>query len=381
MASIASRYQVVLKDQDGTRVALFDSFASLNITKEVNGIGSFSLSFYDNNDIRFGLFELDGQIEVYRSLPYAGLDWYLEFEGLIRDFKRTTDEGGHQYIEFIGYGYNHLLTRRNIAYKSGTTFAEKNADCETVMKAYVSENCGPLAGDATRIRSGIMPGFAVQAVSGDAGDTPTWTGDRAFEDLLDVLQEISDFSHHSEPTDRGLDFAVVGTGAAAFEFRTYIDQLGTDRTVGSANPVVFSLELGNLRDFEHDRDYTGEITIAIVLGKGERSTRKVIYRENTNESALSPWNDIETSHSSSLNEFEYQLEDAGDAVLRESIYRESFSGTPMQTPSSLYGLHYFLGDKVTVENEGIERDKKIVSVTINVEGDRENLEFVFSDLA
>lgn len=380
MASIVSRYHVVLKDQTGARVAMFTEFASLEFEKVANDIGSFAISFYDNKDPRFALFELDGQIEVYRSLPYAGLDWYLEYEGLVRRFLRTTDESGRAMVMFTGYGYNHLLSRRVIGYKSGTIYAQGVGDLETAVKYFAWYNCDPLyATEPSRIRDGSISGFSSEPIIAGL-PYANWTKDHAFENLLDVLREISDYSLTTTPTYYSIYFSLTGNGAGQFYFRTHANQLGENRTVASAYPVVFSLSFGNLRDFSHEIVRSSEENIVIVLGKGEKSTRKVIYRENTNGSTSSPWNDIETVTSASTNEFEYQLEDAGDGILGEKIYRENFSGTPMQTPSCLYGMHYFHGDKVTVEYKGMERDKNIISVSARVENDREELTFGFSDI-
>ena len=115
----------------------------------------------------------------------------------------------------------------------------------------------------------------------------------------------------------------------------------------------------------------------IVLGKGERSTRKVICREDATAGALSPWNDIETIVSASLNEFEYQLNNAGDAALQEHGAIDLFAGKPLQTPSTLYGLHYFLGDIITIQHAGIVRDKKInkVSISLDEKGDKIDIDF------
>ena len=88
---MAARYKIDLKDQSGVLVAEFDNFTSLNVSHRINSIDTCTFSISDDDD-RIDLFELDGQIEVYRSYPEFGVDWYLEFEGLHRTYTRQIFE-------------------------------------------------------------------------------------------------------------------------------------------------------------------------------------------------------------------------------------------------------------------------------------------------
>lgn len=377
--SIASRYYVRLLDQDGIQVALFDSFESLEFGHVVDDYGYYELTFKDNGDSRFELFELDGQVEIFRSVPGVSLDWYAEFEGFHRNEHRITGQSGDKFYISAGADYNELLFRRRIGYKGGTIRADKNDASETVMKEYVEENCGPSATVANgREIDGVFPGFVVQV---DGGAGIDWSGSRAFDNLLDVLKDISNFS--------SIDFKVSGSGPAQFTFQTYEDQLGDDRTIEGLNeglngagnvPVIFSVPYGNLQSLEYSLDRSTEGNVVFVLGAGEGSTRTIITRENSTASDDSPWNSREISVPGSGQEFEYQLEDLGDESLEESRYVESFTFAPLQQPSRLYGLHYFLGDKVTMRYGDIERNKRIVGVKINVSEGRETITMDFADI-
>jgi hypothetical protein len=349
----------------------------------VNGIGSHRISWLDNGDSRFSLFELDGQIEIYRSAPGMGLDWYLEYEGFHRGELRELDDQGQRHYTVYGVGYNHLLSRRVIAYRSGTIRAEKNDHAESVMKEYVSENAGVDANHASRIRDGVFTGFTTDAVGADHEDTPIWAGDKSFANLLDALREISEFSHGAATAlIHGLDFNVVGTGPATFTFYTYLNQLGTDRTSGSASPVTFSAFRGNMQNSAYEVDRSKEANCAIVLGQGDRSTRTVIYREDAVTKADSVWNDIEIARPATLSEFTYQLNNFGDALIAENYMVETVDGTPMQSPGEFYGQDYFIGDLVTVEHDDVSVEKQIVTITINVDGSTlaEAIQITFADV-
>jgi len=377
--SIAARYYVRLLKQNGSQIAIFDSFESLEFGQIVNDVGYHSLTLADDGDSRLDLFELDGQVEVYRSVPGVGLDWYAEFSGFHRKENRITGQGGKKIYSSSGVDYNELLVRRRIGYKGGTIRADKNAEAETVMKEYVEENCGASATVVNgREVDGVFPGFAVQS---DEGAGIVWAGRRPFDLLLDVLKDISNYSL--------IDFIVEGSGPAQFVFQTFEGQLGADRTTeglsgklnGAGNPpVIFSVPYGNLQSLEYSLDRSTEGTVVFVLGAGEGSTRTIITRENSSAIASSPWNRRELSIPGSGQEFQYQLEALGDETLEEMKFMETFTFAPLQQPKQLYGLHYFLGDKVTMRYGDIERNKRIVSVKISVRGGRETITMDFADI-
>src|SRR3990172_7332367 len=163
MASIAPKYQVRLRDQSGVLTAIFDDWVDMEFTKEVNNIGSYKFQI-NGEDARRSLFELDGQVEIWRQVAGCGLGWYKEFEGFHRLDSRSTDKEGNRIFVSDGVGLNDLLARSIIAYKAGTIRADKNAPAETVMKEYVDENCGPTADDTVvgRLYQGGFPNLPGQ---------------------------------------------------------------------------------------------------------------------------------------------------------------------------------------------------------------------------
>lgn len=383
MQSIAARYMVYLLNHSGSTVAVFDDFESLSFDRKVNDVGQFTLSFVDDEDDRFAHFNnVDYMVSVRRCVPGVGLDWYTEFLGFVRDANRRTEQSGGRFFEASGYDLNHFLARRSIAYRHGTVYSDKNDFAEDVMKEYVDENCGPSANDPSRIRNGVLPGFTVEAESTDHDQTPQWGGSEGGMSLLDTLQKIANFTVGEVPGSRAVDFAVESNGAGSFIFRTFLDQLGTDRTYpGAAVPVIFATNMGNVQNIRFGIDRRSEVNAVIVMGQGEGSTQTIIARENSDAGSESPWNDIETSRPSTQSEFTFQLEDYGDSVLQDSRYRETFDAELLQMPGTLYGLHYFLGDAVTFRYGDVYLDKKIVAVSCRVSNQiGEELNFEFADV-
>jgi len=362
---MSARYKIHLKNQSGDLVAIFDDFTSLTIGHRINSIDTCSFAI-DDDDSRIDLFETDGQIEVYRSYPEFGVDWYLEFEGFHRTFSRQHFEDGNRYFTSNARGYNDLLRRRIVAYYAGTDQASKSGAGETVMKEFVDENCGPSATSPPRISDGVITGLTIEA---DAAQGDSWAGSKAYINILDVCQDIANNS--------GLDFKVRGNGAAQFVFRVYSGQLGDDRSVtgldsstglnGAGNaPVIFTLNRGNMGMPVFSQKRMNERNYCYVLGQGQQSDREIVVREDTDTTDDSPWNKIEFTRDARNYSTTVSYQNAGDAALVENQFEETFSFEPLQIESTLYGRDYFFGDIITARYAGFERNKKFIGMDIMV---------------
>lgn len=384
--TIAPRYYVRLLTQLGVQDDVFDYVTSIEMNKILNGVGSYTLEFDDLAEERMNRFTVDSQVEIFRSVPGAGLDWYNEFEGFHRAEEEELEKDKRQIFKSLGVGFNSLLQRTNIAYKEGTIRADKYAVAETVIKEYVEENCGAAATIANgREVDGVFPHFSVQT---DHGRGVLWSGSKAFENLLDAIKAVSDYAE--------IDFDVIRTGYPGFTFLTYNLLKGADRTTigldsstaknaaGNA-PVILSVDLGNVQDSVYSNDRLSEANVCIVLGDGEGSTRATATKSNETAANASPWNRVEVARPSQpayipgLSEEAaaelktFSMEQTGDEVLLEMQAREDFTFTPLQQPKTLYGLHYFLGDRITVQHRSRTFHKRIVGVQIRVQRDHEEI--------
>lgn len=383
--SVAARYYAQLLDVNtGIRVAYFDRWISLKYTKYLNGVDTHEFVI-DGTDSKRNKFELDYILEVYRSIPGCGVDWYCDYRGFHRTPTRF-QEKSPTYTS-IGVGMNELLLRRIINYRKGTIQSDKYNVSETAMKEYVEENCGPSATIANgRISDGVMPRFKVEATSG-AG--LIWGDNKGFENLLDVLREISLYS--------GIDFAVEyhnpHTSGLAYDylFKTYVGQYGEDKTTigldthtglnaAGNTPVKFIIGSGNLQQVSYTMDRISEATVVTVLGQGDKSTQTVVAVENVVDSGDSPLNKREIARSATDCEFTYQLIAVGAYELKNAGKKEGFSFIPLQQSTCLYGRHYNLGDKVTAVHDGITAHKRITSVSITSAQAKDDLSIEFSDL-
>lgn len=378
---MAPRYQIRLKNLAGLQVALLTDWYRLEFTRKVNGVGGCTLEI-DGNISVVDEFVLDGQIEIWRSDLAASpvIALYLEYEGFHRTEVRRTSEEGRATYSSVGLEYDNLLDRRAILYPSGSAQVGKAAFGETVMKEYVNENAGPGATSPPRlIDSGVLTGLTIQA-DGAAG--LVWTGSRAYRNLLDVLVEIA--------RDSGVDFGIVGTGPATFEFQAKASPWGADRTTvglnpatglnGAGNPpVIFSLPQGNMQAPSYSKDRRDEVNSVIVLGQGQEADRVLAERTDAAAIAESTWNRIEGTRQGNTEDTVAGLQSIGDEVLEALQAKEVFAFAGLQIPATLYGRDYFLGDLVTARYNTIEQNKKIVGVKITVQAGVENIVLELTD--
>ncbi len=377
---MATRYQIRLKNLAGAQVGLITDWRTLIYTKRVNSVDDFTLVI-DGELPLVDDFVLDGQIEILRrdiasSPPIPST---VDFEGFHRTTVRETNVDGLSTFTSRGAGYDDLLRRRAILYRASTVQADKSGVGETVMKEYVDENAGPGATAPPRLFAGVNTGFTIQA-DGAAGTA--WEGERSFRPLIAVLREIA------EATD--VDFKVIGTGPAAFQFTAQARPLGIDRSqtgidpatglnaAGNA-PLVFALGFGNMGQPVYALQRIAEVNAVIVLGQGSATNRVVEERTSAAVSA-STWNRVESVQNANQEALIAGLDVFGDAILAKLQAKEDFNFEVIQTNAARYGRDYFLGDLVTSRYKDIERTKQIISVTVSVVEGNETITVELGDI-
>ncbi len=364
---MATRYQIILRNQAGAQVAIFTRWRSLLYNLRLNDVGQYQLEI-DGELAVINSFVLDGQVEIRRRDIDATpeIPWYTDFAGFHRTEGRRHNDLGASIFSSSGPDYKHLLSRRAILFRDSTAGAGKSGPGETVMKEYVNENAGPGALAPPRVFDGVFPGFTIQP---DGGAGSNWEGNKPYRPLLATLREIADAT--------GVDFDVVATAAATFQFQAKAEPLGLDRTTTGLDPttglnaagnapLVFSLDYDNMGRPNYTLHRIQEITAAIVLGQGGEGNRVLVER-TSGAVGDSPWNRIEAVKNANQDDAAAALDARGDAFLQELQARESFSFDALQVPSTLYGRDFFMGDRVTARYQTIERDYQIVAVNVRVQ--------------
>jgi hypothetical protein len=346
-------YRIDIKSISGTAQAIIVDYRWLTYAQTVNQIGVAQFEIGGSHDA-IQYLGRDAQCEIWKRDTDNGIDWIVDFAGLIQDDLGNRDAEGVDHYTVTVYDAYHLLTRRIVAYYAETNnrSAFTGIPIETIAKSLVTYNftaSGTVADG--RMRLATMPGVTVEADSG-RGVAVDWSC--AWDGVLSELQKLSDLG--------GFDFAMVKTGPRAWEFRYYPGQLGTDRTA----TVIFSLNRGNMTTPRLTRTRSQAATVAIVGGQGEESDRAVVVRTGADYSADF---DVETFYNASSFSSEDGLNSAGDAVLVEKGPSEKFAFDTVQTPGTLYGKHYFLGDICTAIYAGTSYTVQVSGVVITVDSD------------
>ena len=346
---MSAEYRLDIHTATGVKLAEVTDFLSLSYRRQVNAPGLLTFTLRGDHRVVSQL-EDNGQVIVYRRNATMGLDWTADFWGLFRAQKRWYTD--HDLFEARCPGILTMLSWRIVAWYANTANRSSftNAKAETIMKTLVSYNAGSNATITNgRIRNGTITGISVQA---DGAGGNTISIDCAWDNLLDVLQKIASIG--------GGDFDLIKTGAAAWEFRWYAGQRGTDRTA----TLLFALERGNMADPEHSYDRLEEHTVAIVGGQGEGNQRAAVVRTGADYSAS---NDIEMFVDARNNTTTEGLNASGDVRLKEMQAKQSFSFKVLQTPACYYGVHYSLGDLVKAQYGSVNVTQKIVAVSVGLD--------------
>ena len=338
-------------------MAIFDQWPNFVVNVRLNAPGAFAIEL-GGNDPRTLLFELDGQVEFYRSDLDRGVPRRLEFEAHYQDSDDLIDSDGQATFIASGRGYNDLLHRRIIAEPAGSVEAERNGLAEAVAKSYVLIECTALA--LTR----EIPGLSVDPIVFEGNYVRTA---RAYRNVLTVVQEIAAVG--------GGDFAILGTGPATYRFYWYDGQFGVDRSA----TVIFAPEWGNMSSPRLKRRRTQEVNAVLVGGQGDGVARTTVWREDAGRIADSPINRREAFIDQRQDSDPDGLDTAGDRALEEGNPRPELSFDVLQVPSCLYGLHYFLGDLVTAKFRGYEARLKIIGLDFTVTQAGEQIKVIMAD--
>ena len=166
-------WELRLYDNDGLRVATFDTWPALQVEVGVNRPAVFALEL-DGNDPRVALFEHDGILEGWWTDADAGIAWRREFCGLCVDPRKWTDAQGGKHYQISGLGLEDVLNRTIIDQDAGSAASRKTGVGETVLKAWVNQEAGPGAG--ARARTGL----SIEADAAAGGSEPS-VDSRAFQ--------------------------------------------------------------------------------------------------------------------------------------------------------------------------------------------------------
>jgi hypothetical protein len=362
---MATEYKVRVYDRTGALTHELTDYYALGYSKRVNAPGMLSISLNGEHDLVTSI-ALDYQVEVWRRNVEDDIAWYCDFYGLFRDAQRAAGDSGAVTATLYCPGQMSLLGRTIVAYRTGTAdrAAFEATAAETIAKTLVTYNATSAGTTADgRIRDVDLAGISVET-DGESGETLDVVC--SFQNLLSALQEVASIG--------GGDFDLVKTDAAAWEFRWYDGQLGTDRSAS----VVFSLGFGNMAHPVLRYNAIDERTVAIVGGQGEGTERAAAVRTGAHHDA--DYNSVEAFVDGRNYTTTAGLNAQGDRYLAGMQARVSLEFDVLQTTATTYGQEYTLGDLVSAVFAEYSATKKIVGVTVNVSLSGETVSIEVADV-
>ena len=348
---MAPIYTVQLYNSAGTPLANVTGFLSVDVSRVLN---SFDLAqlIITSESIFFSSFTYGSYIEVYRQDPTLGIPANREFAGVVVDI--VTEIAPITTRRIIAAGFEWLLQNRIVGYYANvanrSTFTAQPA--ETILKTLFNFNIGSSATTANgRFLSGVLTGATTAATTG-AGNSITISV--AGENLLSAMQKIQELA--------GGDFAMIYTAPATYTFTWYTGQRGTDRTAS----VQFSVDKGSIGRLRITESRIKDGTTAVVAGSGTESARQMVTRPAVLPTGIDSreiWVDARNGQTSTA-----ALQAVGDAELNAFTRgRVTYDAEIVQIPSCLYGVHYFIGDLVTVYTGSTTVTQKIYGVKMGID--------------
>ena len=358
--------EIYLCDQTGVRIECLDYVTDYEYVKVANEPGPFRLklpSKFDRKNIR-----LDNIVEIWRGFGPGILK--LDYCGFLRDWE-FGDDGGYYYTQLYGYSPMYLLTGRIVKNYSGSAQAKISDYADDMLKTIVIDQMGADAA-ADRDLTSVGGGFSVQS---ELSDGKVVYKSFALRDMLDVFEEICDTSAQlSGGVEVYYDIVPIisssTTGALAFQFQTFTDQRGNDRTQDSKTPVFVGPEWGNLQNGIYGEYHSDETNYIYDIGPGEGESQYITEVSDDTRIGSSIWNRREKLCNANTNGFGYGLDPnyfiyEAYAQLAKRKPKHRLSGDVIQTPAFLYGRDWGFGDRITATYAGFQTDAMIDKVRVS----------------
>jgi hypothetical protein len=273
--------------------------------------------------------------------------------GVIQEVRRTAEL--EETLVVSGYTMDYIFGFR-IAHPGTGDYDSITNTAETCIKHYLANNVTAPT-DTNRT-------IALFNLAADLGRGDVETFNARFETLDEFLDDIR--------VKAGMGIrCTFDPNTGQFE----VDVLpGVDRRSGTANPVLFSMNYGNLEREEYYRSKARYRSHAYVLGDGAGSTRTVV--EVGTETGVARREMTVDTKLPALD-----LPAAGANELAQVPILETYEGKIIDTGPFIYGVDYDLGDIVTIVNKKwtVELATRIIGIMEIYEPGNTSVELQFGN--
>ena len=356
-------WEIWINDPTGARMASIDHVIVNNLTRTLNGVGMFSVSF------PLGYYEkylsLDSIIEIWYNVAIPK----RIFTGFARSFTYGTEENGLEIVTVSGPETNDILRGAIVAYAAGSPQAEKTDNADDMIKAIVRENRGSLAAG---IRNFTSLGLTVEP---DLSLAPSQSKGFSRANVLETIQEICETSKQAG-TDLFFDLVAIDNGNKInFDFRTFVGLRGNDHSSTGDNQIIFSSDDGNLANATLTIDYMDEVNYVYAGGQGEGFERLIVAVSDTVRIGKSIWNLREAFVDARDQETTAGITARANAALSSGRPFARLTGDLLDTPAARFAVEWDFGDKISVKKSGQIYDALVRAYRIGLDQDgRQTLE-------
>lgn len=375
----------IRRNSDLARVAMVEDYQSLEITAKYNDVSTWALTM-DARQQAAMLLTQPGSYGIYVIHEDTG---YVLISGEITKVENKRE--GDTYRTEVSGVDDTVWLRRRVGHPSPTetmppydvqSHDHREGTCSTVLIDYVNANCGPGAIARRRVPHLVMgadPEIGKNVKADMRWNTPLlealWALSIAGlvrpeeqEDEEEGEQQEDVINVDAEPADLEIGFRIVQQeDDLVFEVYEPMNRTGT---------VRFSEEFGNLLSYSYSVS-APESNYVYVAGQGTGTDRTIV--EQQDQESINQWGLIETFNDQRNLAEEDTLKQKAEEVIKDGRATTELALEPVDTEHQRYGVHYFLGDVVTVlttpigfnddGNAAINQAIREVKLTIK-EGDR-----------
>ena len=255
-----------------------------------------------------------------------------------------------------GGSFEHRLAVAGTAI--GTGYDTQTGAAETLLRHYVDVNCiNALDGGGSAASARAIPQLVLADTDEERGVTCTYSA--RYETIAEILETICNASGLGWEVDFDRD-------SATFVFDVIS---GTDHSEQSIDPIIFKLELNNLKTIDYQSSQIDTKTLAYVGGSGEDASRLVqeVYLTDDEPEGFARH---ETFVSASNTNDVGELVTVGESELHERSGELSLSAEiDLNFAAQQYLRDYDLGDIVTVQYTGVASvDVRIIGIVDEIVG-------------
>ena len=347
----------VFESKNRTRVGIISVYSYATYAEELNDYGSFVISI---PKIAYADILVKNNFVLFDKTVLG----IIKYVGVTVNNKDS--------LQIRGVLLNYLLEQR-VVYKT----TKYSGTLESICESLVTDNF--VSPTDTKRKISFMSVESVVAASTDTVEKSV-TGKSVFAAVSTALSTKNyGFSvkpvivAHDEQSDNPTNIQ-----SAVFKIIHPTDR-SIDNSEGNS-PVVFSIELSNLKEIFYDMDATKEASIAVVAGEGEGTNRTVVEVGET-DSAGFERSEMYVDARDIQDSTTQELTQRGLEYLEDNKEFTSFSCTLLDSMAKHYNDTFFLGDYVSVLESrlGLLVKTQITKVVHSATGSDNIIDIIFGN--